>query len=289
MFKFGGKEYQDETIGGKNLDWYDFGARNFDAALGRWMNIDPMAEAYVNISTYSYAMNNPTFFIDPDGMRVDVSDILEKDDEGNYVNQEVAEAFLAFAQSDVGKEFLAMFAEAGQIIAGHEYTENGEFHQQGLDLAYHTGNINWTKGEDTEKIGDSGPNGFTKPRGGEGRMEIRGKGTIDIYINSELNTNNKEANDYRENTNDPMAKLLYILARTETIFHETIIHANSIAQDMLDNCSIDNSEYSRHMNARQPGSLFLEKVLPVMINMHREGNTGLSKDDIKTRMLDYKN
>ena len=68
MFKFGGKEYQDETIGGKNLDWYDFHARNYDAALGRWMNIDPLAEKFYQWSPYNYTYNNPLNFTDPTGM-----------------------------------------------------------------------------------------------------------------------------------------------------------------------------------------------------------------------------
>ncbi|SEP23449.1 RHS repeat-associated core domain-containing protein [Flavobacterium sp. CF108] len=49
---------------------YDYGARNYDPALGRWMNIDPMAERYFGETPYNYVMNSPVNSIDPDGMDV---------------------------------------------------------------------------------------------------------------------------------------------------------------------------------------------------------------------------
>ena len=58
-YKFGGKEEQEE--------WgvYDFGARMYDAAIGRWGTQDPLQQFD---SPYLYAANNPLRYVDPTGM-----------------------------------------------------------------------------------------------------------------------------------------------------------------------------------------------------------------------------
>ena len=63
-FRYNGKEMQEDF----GLDWYDYGARFYDPALGRWHAVDPLSEKYERWSSYSYSMNNPIRFIDIEGM-----------------------------------------------------------------------------------------------------------------------------------------------------------------------------------------------------------------------------
>ena len=64
--KFLGKEWDHQH----GLDLYDFGARLYDPAVGRWTTMDPLCEKYYSVSPYAYCFNNPVKFIDPDGKKV---------------------------------------------------------------------------------------------------------------------------------------------------------------------------------------------------------------------------
>ena len=62
----------DQRRDGENgLDWYYFGARYYNPAIGRWMVVDPMADKYPSWSQYLYVFDNPLRLADPTGMAPD--------------------------------------------------------------------------------------------------------------------------------------------------------------------------------------------------------------------------
>ncbi|MDE6152429.1 MAG: hypothetical protein K2G12_10665, partial [Prevotella sp.] len=65
-YKYNGKEL-DRMHG---LDWYDYGARNYDPVILQWDRPDPLAEKYYPVSPYVYCMGNPVNAIDPDGRKI---------------------------------------------------------------------------------------------------------------------------------------------------------------------------------------------------------------------------
>jgi RHS repeat-associated protein len=65
-YGFNGKEKQDE-LHGNSGDAYDFGARIYDARLGRWLSVDPEFKRYPFLTPYCGLGNAPIVFIDPGG------------------------------------------------------------------------------------------------------------------------------------------------------------------------------------------------------------------------------
>lgn len=60
-----------ETFTGKEQDaesnFYYFGARFYDPAVGRWLSVDPLAGNFPSLTPYNYVYNNPVNVFDPNG------------------------------------------------------------------------------------------------------------------------------------------------------------------------------------------------------------------------------
>ncbi len=62
-YKYNGKEFVEDH----GYDSYDYQARQMYPAIMRFTTVDPLAEKYYSVSPYSYCLNNPVYYVDPDG------------------------------------------------------------------------------------------------------------------------------------------------------------------------------------------------------------------------------
>ena len=87
--KYIGKEF-DHMYG---LDWYDHGARMYDAARLAWDRMEPLYDKYYPLNTYLYSGNNPINSIDDDGNRIIVwyKDKIGNDQSFVFTGQETKE------------------------------------------------------------------------------------------------------------------------------------------------------------------------------------------------------
>jgi RHS repeat-associated protein len=142
-YKYNGKEEQrKEFSDGSGLEWLDYGARMYDAQIGRWHVQDIMIERHFNSSPYTYVHNNPIKSSDQFGL-----DTVLVDKKGNFSKDK-----LKGGENDVIVKVSKSEREKGAI----DYNKKGKLkNSHKVSQAFEKESINVTQSKEGASINTS--------------------------------------------------------------------------------------------------------------------------------------
>jgi RHS repeat-associated protein len=265
-YQYNGKELNDDF----GLNWNDYGARWYDAGLGRFTAVDRFTEKYFIFSSYQYAANNPISFIDINGDSIKLSQSFLE-------NKLATSALKSILKTKEGYEYFSKFAAKGDNILGYKFTQDGEYSKQSIDLNLSVKDLPYQEGTTTIDPDNNPSNGF------------------DINITLKNGKNDQ---------NFPLP----IFHSAETIIHEVMMHGDDgairdIKDDGKRNYSNISSEAKRlasgnkiHYDHKQESidskinrerGVWPQTGLRILINVNQNLKLGLTPDQVKSKMLDY--
>jgi RHS repeat-associated protein len=185
-YQYNSKELNEDF----GLGWNDYGARMYDAAIGRWNRVDPMGEISKHESSYCYVGNSPSNYIDIGGMY-------------KYPPGKAAEYALKFPKlTRYLKLGISQIKDSPDIMAGLKVI--GGFSDEQIQSAI----INWDKDQGIEiEIKNLKQDGYESMNG------------YTVSANS-FQLDENLVNNY-ENASPEYAQAA-LLALVSTILHETI-------------------------------------------------------------------
>ena len=140
-YKYNGKEL-DRMHG---LDWYDYGARMYDAAIGYWNGVDAMSDKNISIGQYTYCHDNPINKFDLDGNDDYFSKygtFLYSQGNGANIFIQQGKSFALFQRFNLcswnNLKVAARIVGHYARIAGVKYSQNGGVGNVGISTLHHT-------------------------------------------------------------------------------------------------------------------------------------------------------